>query len=340
MEKVEHMKTLPLNDPSVKVFGIPEFYKTGKLERLPESLRKILPSLDKLGRRTGSGRIGFRTDSKTVNVTIEFETLGFDIGMGVYSCQSADIIIGDRTKALLSGFICPRNYENKRFGGSFTKSDEMQDVTIFLPRNEILKEVFIEVEDDADVEPPTPYKYDKPVVYYGSSITEGGHTQRLTNAYPTIISRRLDTDFINFGFSGAAKGEIEMAEHIASLEKSVLVMDYDHNSPNPEHLKATHEPFFKCIRALNPDLPVVFISRPDYDYCPEESEKRRLIIRKTYENAVAAGDGNVWFIDGRTLFGDVDRDMCVGDRIHPNDLGHYRMANVIEPVIRSILEKQ
>ena len=79
------------------------------------------------------------------------------------------------------------------------------------------------------------------------------------------------------------------------------------------------------------------ISAPDIDYL-KEGRERRDIVRRTWERARAAGDENVYFIDGETLFGDADREMCTVDACHPTDLGFYRMAGVIEPVLRKILE--
>ena len=116
-------------------------------------------------------------------------------------------------------------------------------------------------------------------------------------------------------------------------------MDYDHNAPSVDHLKETHEPFFRRIREKNPDLPVVMLTKPDYDYDARGAE-RRAIIRATYENAVAAGDKNVYFVDGETYFGSEDRELCTVDRVHPNDIGHYRMAAMVEPIIKKILEER
>ena len=93
---------------------------------------------------------------------------------------------------------------------------------------------------------PTPYVVEKPIVFYGSSITEGGCASRVTNAYPALLSKWLNADYINLGFSGSAKGEIPVAEFIAEQSMSAFVYDYDHNAPNPEHLAATHEAFFSC----------------------------------------------------------------------------------------------
>jgi hypothetical protein len=80
------------------------------------------------------------------------------------------------------------------------------------------------------------------------------------------------------------------------------------------------------------------MTKPDFDYDPQNAE-RRAVIYNTYFNAKNSGDSNVYFIDGESFFGDVDRHACTCDCCHPNDLGFYRMAQVIEPVIKSILEK-
>jgi hypothetical protein len=121
---------------------------------------------------------------------------------------------------------------------------------------------------------------------------------------------------------------------MAGLEMSVFVCDYDHNAPNPEHLEATHERFFKIVRARRPELPIVMVSKPDFN---KGDERRRAVIRRTWENALAAGDRNAYFVDGETLFGTKDRDCCTVDGCHPEDLGFYRMAENIHPALRKAL---
>ena len=55
------------------------------------------------------------------------------------------------------------------------------------------------------------------------------------------------------------------------------------------------------------------------------------------EKAKATGDQNVYFIDGKTLFSGDFAESCTTDSIHPNDLGFYRMADVIGSTIAKIL---
>ena len=51
------------------------------------------------------------------------------------------------------------------------------------------------------------------MVFYGSSITQGGCAQRPGNSYPAIVSMDRMTDFVCLGFSGNAHGEAKMAEY-------------------------------------------------------------------------------------------------------------------------------
>lgn len=85
-------------------------------------------------------------------------------------------------------------------------------------------------------------------------------------------------------------------------------------------------------------MPVIFISKPDFDSNPTQNRLRRDVIIATFAKAVENGDKNVHFIDGATLFGKEDRVSCTIDGCHPNDLGFMKMAETIYPVIKNVLE--
>jgi hypothetical protein len=177
------------------------------------------------------------------------------------------------------------------------------------------------------------------VVYYGSSITQGGCCSHPGNAYQAVVSRKLNVDFINLGFSGNARGEKVVAEYIASLPCSVFVLDYDHNASVAE-LRNTHYAFYEIVRKKNPDMPIVFMSRCDVDCAPHETDDRRIIIAESLKKAREAGDRNVYFIDGAEVFKGHYEDMCTVDRCHPNDIGFMLMANAVEDQLIRILTKR
>ena len=129
-----------------------------------------------------------------------------------------------------------------------------------------------------------------------------------------------------------------MAAYLAGLDMSVFVSDYDYNAPTVEHLRATHFPLYQTIRAKHPELPYLMISRPDRPEFAASTCRFRAVVRESYERAVAAGDQNVYFIDGGDLFTGPERADCTVDGGHPNDLGFRRMADVIGEKIARILK--
>ena len=139
-----------------------------------------------------------------------------------------------------------------------------REITINFPLFTEVCELYIGLQKGCKLEPASEYTHQKPVVYYGSSITNGGCASRPGNTYQAVISRMLDCDFVNLGFNGNAKGEQEIADYIKGLDMSVFVYDYDHNAPTPEHLLDTHEKMFKAIKK-DPDADGVFCNSSAVD---------------------------------------------------------------------------
>ncbi len=330
-------KKYSMHEEPLKLYGVPLIDAKGAPRRLPDDVLKEVDSLKNLGLRTPGARLCFRTNSPIFKVSLTLKTINIDLGMSAFSCQSAHVLVGPRQNPRFAGVVNPSSYENLSFENSFRKSREMEDVTIFFPRNEQVLKMEIEIEDDALIEAPTPYN-GKPIVYYGSSITEGGCCCNPFNAYNAVISNHLNVDYYNFGFAGSAKGELPIADFLNTLDMSIFVYDYDHNAPSVEWLKETHEAFFLRIREKHPTLPIIILTQPKEIYT-EEDRRRKTMIRHTYEHAVAKGDCNVYFIDGETYFSEDERYRCFIDTVHPNDLGFARMAERIEPLIQSILNK-
>lgn len=330
------MKEYNFNECDCKIYGIPNFEKTHKFRRLTDDIVKIYPHLKDPDNRPVGARLRFRTDSPVFSIRMELENVYTDRGMSFYQANVANVFEGIFPDSKYLGIVsAPNSYDDNYIYAEFKKSEGTQDITVFLPRNPTVKNIKIGVEDGFTIFAPTPYKYEKPVLFYGSSITENGHTSS-SNAYTALLSRWLDTDYLNFGFSGAARGEKEIAEYLCSFDCSVFVLDYDHNAPDTEHLRKTHEPFFKIIRSAKPDLPVIMMTRPADD--TPETDERFEIVNATYKNAVLSGDKNVYLIDGRTFLDGVDREVCTTDLTHPNDLGHYCMAKKICPVLEKLIK--
>ena len=285
---------------------------------------------------SAGGRIRFVTDSPYVAVKV------------IYA------LVGKNEATPLSATVAPEMTVDRDFGGVFRTSIDFNEdehigvtdirkepgehlITLHMPTHSHIAEFYVGVKPGAKILHAPDYTYEKPVVFYGSSITHGTGATRAGMPYPSQISKNLDTNFISLGFGGLAKGEAAMAEYISTLEMSAFVYDYDFNAPTCEHLLATHEPFFKIIREKQPDLPIIITSRPSaFRTGAEDTAKRFAIIKRTYDNAVAAGDKNVYLINGLDYFPDTSCDQLV-DGTHPNDLGYALMAKKIGALIEKLI---
>lgn len=199
-------------------------------------------------------------------------------------------------------------------------SAERHELTLDFPLYSEVKELYIGLDKNGIHAIAPEYKHTLPIVYYGSSITQGGCASRPGNAYPAMISRELNWDFINLGFSGNAKGEPEIAEYISRLPMAMFVYDYDHNAPNPDHLRNTHEAMYQTIRTAHPNISILMLTMPKKE--PRQTEElweREQVICATYKKAKDRGDRNVYFLTGTELLGEAAQAATV-DNCHPNDM--------------------
>ena len=315
--------------------------------RLPRNLTKeqVNEGALFLCNHTSGGAIRFRTNSRVIAIRAQLKyssdmnhmpragSAGFDLYRG---CGKKALHFGtaqpNRDQELLECILCSTNDNNT------------YDWIINMPLYGGAETIEIGIEPGAKLEEATPHKVKKPILFYGSSITQGGCASRPGNNYASMLCRAVDAPQVNLGFSGSGRGETAVAKAIAELDLAAFVMDYDHNAPDVAHLKATHEPFFRIIREAHPDLPIIMLSK--CDTWPEfNNEKllndiqRKEVIETTYRNAKKSGDKNVYFIDGAELFGKKNRCDCTVDRCHPNDLGFYRMHKRVLPVLKEALKK-
>lgn len=79
---------------------------------------------------------------------------------------------------------------------------EKREYALYLPLYNGVETVEIGVSDDAIIETSPPRTRDiKPVVVYGSSITQGACASRPGMVYSSIIGRHLDISIINLGLN-------------------------------------------------------------------------------------------------------------------------------------------
>ncbi len=300
--------------------------------------------VNKLSRESAGGRVRFSTNSPYIAVRAKYRVVGRSSHLSLISTAGFDLYLdGEFGSRFIKEFRMPYDMTDSyeqiiQLGGS-----SMRAYTINFPVHAVVETLEIGLKPDAEIAPAAPYRDIAPVIFYGSSIVHGTAASRPGYIYPAIISRDLNLDFRNIGFSGMAKGEEPLARWMATLPMSIFVCDYDHNAPTVEHLEATHYPLYEIIREKNPDVPYIMVTRPDFWTLPRQKEhllQRRDVIMNSYLKARAAGDKNVYFIDGLSFNVLPHQYEMSVDSVHPNDAGFIRMADSIGTTIRHILESR
>ncbi|MDD2485379.1 MAG: SGNH/GDSL hydrolase family protein [bacterium] len=304
------------------------------LRRLPRRLKKGFrqPVWD-LAQIPAGGRIRFKTDSLHVGIKAKCPDNLVMNHITRIGQSGFDIYVDD----MFMGSISPDEKGAVKAEWHIAENRAMREITINMPLYQTVKINYIGLDEATLIEPPAPFAVDKPIVFYGSSITQGGCASTPGTTYQSFISRWLNVDFINLGFSGNGMGELELARAINEIDASCIVLDYWANIKLgwEENLPV----FTEELRRIHKTTPIVVVS-PFY-FCAENtgetiSAKQRKAARAFVRTMNCLGDKNIYLFNA--LKG-ISADNAFGlvDGVHCNSLGFYFMAKAMTPCLRRIL---
>ena len=319
--------------------GMYRFSDEKKFQRIPQKMMEGLrPGLISLAKCTTGFQLRFRSNTTRINLAVSVPKCkqsslqaqagqyGFDLYVdGVYWSLTQ---VPDNTKP----------YKFELFNN---KNAKMREFVLNFPLYNGVNYLRIGLDENAKVEAPTPRAISKPVVIYGTSITQGGAASRPGMAFTNIISRKLNIDILNFGFSGMGQNERKVAEILAEIkEPAMYIIDSEANSVSSAKVNERVPVFLDILRKAHPNVPILVLSKVKYG--PRYGSQIPLLkeeFRKIVEQRQQAGDQNIHFLDGSDFFGPDDEYFeCTTDSAHPNDLGFFRMAKAITPVVKKLLK--
>jgi len=337
----DDIRWISFPDSSFEVNGLAWFDEnTPDLFRLPKRLKEIVREpVWTLAQSTSGALIRFKSDCSTLAIRYENLHMSGMKNMHVFGQSGVDLYT-DNTYIGTAIHGKEIDVEHIYFKNA---SPELREHVLYLPLYNGLKIKAIGTNSNATIKKPSPFAIPKPVVFYGTSITQGGCASRAGMSYQAILCRNLNLEHVNLGFSGNGKGEKEVADAVAEIDASCFVLDFMANNKNWETLEKVYEPFVRTIREKHPTIPIILVTRI---YAARESsllgshefiEAKRDVIRKTYKKLIAEGDKKLSLIEGYSLLSPNEVDGLV-DGSHPNDLGFQLMADRLAPIIAKTLK--
>jgi hypothetical protein len=342
----EPLRWLSLTNQELQVCGLPWFKENGgQLLRLPlRSKSSFRPAVWNLANSPSGARIRLRSDTKLLSIRLEYPSAPNMANMHAFGQTGVDLYSDGEylATAVADKEAQPgKTYEKVLF--DFSKQPRAtRDLVLYLSLYKPVKVLGIGVDPEAKLEAPKPFVTAKPVVFYGTSITQGGAASRPGMSYQAQLCRRLNLDFVNLGFSGNGLGEPAVAAAVAEIDASCFVLDFGANHHTCADMAKVYAPFLDAVRAKHPHTPILAITL-NYNAVEardaalkRDREQKREHIRQVVQQRIQAGDSRLYLVEGTDLLGRAQADGLV-DGSHPNDLGFFWMANGLSAPLRKAL---
>lgn len=313
-----------------------------KLHRLDTSKYKEFPAYVKRLLTNSAGLfVTFRTNSTSITAKWCVTNSKVRPNLTPIANKGLDLYIKDKDQWVYAGSGRP-NSECNQYVLVKNMDKQEKECLLYLPLYDEIKSLEIGVDDKSSFNLAA-NPFNKRILIYGSSILQGASASRPGLAYPAILSRTTGFNFINMGLSGSAKMEKSVADAIAGMDADAFILDCVPNS-SPEEITQRTAYLVKCIKEKHPKKPIIIIQsivREGGNWDKKIAlrvKQQNENIKIEYEKLKKEGIPNLYFISSENLLGH-DHEGSV-DGIHPNDLGFYRMMEILKPAIGGILEKE
>jgi hypothetical protein len=319
----------------------PEMDRLRFFDRFPVVAQgRVTDAVWNLSRDSAGMVVRFRTDATTIwaNYTLRNERLAGP-NMTAIGASGIDLYARDPAGKWRWAAVT-------RPAGKVVRQFIINDLTpgvreyaAYLPLYNGVDELSIGVPPGAQFERLAP-RTEKPIVFYGTSITHGASASRPGMVHTAILGRRFDRPVVNLGFSGNGRMDAAVGELLVKIDAAVYVIDCLPNM-NAAMVREKCIPLVKQLRAARPDTPIVLVE--DRRFTNEWVRAKQIqfhtdnhaALREGFETLQKEGVKGLYYIGGDALLGDDTEGATDGS--HPNDLGFMRQADVFEPVLRAAL---
>lgn len=315
-----------------------------RYERLPDSLQHISrKSLWELGRNSAGLAVRFRSNS--TRIAARWEVL-LDRSMNHMTptgIKGLDLYCLQDGQWVFAGSGRPQGRRNE---ATLVKDmlPEEREYLLYLSLYDGVTALSIGIDSLSQISAPAvdlPVRK-KPIVFYGTSILQGGCASRPGMAHTNILERRLNRECINLGFSGNALLDLEIAPVMAGVDASVFVLDFVPNASAAQIMERADR-FYSIIRSRHSDTPILFVENPIFAHArfnqsiAKEVEEKNAALNAVFRSLQARGEKKIYLLSSKDIIGS-DGEATV-DGVHFTDLGFMRYADVLYPLLKKHLEE-
>jgi hypothetical protein len=341
------MKKINWKDQNItSLFGLPYTRDLNNLNRLDLNEKSKIdlanPNLIELGSHLSGVHLMFKSNSKSFTFDVVLTRHSVHPHMSNLAESGFDIYIYIANQWVFYQSIipAPRNQSYQKTVSFKTSKEHI--FMVYFPLYNQISNLDIYIDDNAFIN-SYHHKYDKKACIYGTSITQGACASRPGMTYTAILSRLLNHEIINYGFSGQGLGEDIVAKMMSEIKNiDYFIIDYEANAGAIGLIEKTLKPFIDILRTQYPKIPVMIVSRviSALSIWDKHIEENRLENKKYQLDFVQdSNDENIYFIDGEKLLPKPNDDMTV-DGIHFNDLGFYHFSQNLAKRIQHILNER
>jgi hypothetical protein len=310
-------------------------------DRLPAKAKStVRESVWGLSRHSAGMLTRFRTDATSLHVSYEVTSKNLAMPhMPATGVSGLDLYAKDLDGRWKWVAVLPPNspvVEQQWVSGL---SPGIREYAVYLPLYNGVKYLKIGTLPNALWE-PLPPRTSKPLVFYGTSITQGACATRPGMAHTSILGRRLDHPVINLGFSGSGTMDLSIAELLGEIDAAVYIIDCLPNM-TADDVRQRTVPFISKLRSLQPSTPILLVEDRSYSgsWLIHSQRERNIASRTALAEEMSRlrelQVKYLYYLGGESLLG-ADRDDTT-DGSHPSDLGFQRHADAFEPALRSLL---
>ena len=312
--------------------GIPDSLKENRYDRLPLSYKEIVRKpVWELSKASAGMSIKFLSNSTSISV--KWTVLNnFKMNhMTETGIKGIDLYFNNKGNWQYLNTARPEGVDNESLLIN-NMASEMREFKMFLPLYDGLVNIEVGIDSNSVIKKTLKNNL-KPIIFYGTSITQGGCASRPGMAHTNIISRKLNIDCINFGFSGNGRMEQPIAKLISELNPAFYVIECLPNMKDAEQIAERTIPLVKTIREKHPETPIVLVENFIYEpsildkKMEEDINKLNMALKREYTKMIEDGFDNIYYVSSKNATGD-DHEGTV-DGVHFTDLGFIRYANFL-----------